>query len=116
MAISPQTSLFLIFICRTQINGYRTINRFITTARVSSQTRQEGLTDESRRISIIDGQSLIELCTKYEVGVKTDYRIGFSALKEEGIATPQMVEITEKFPQQILTETLQESFSLLKHH
>jgi len=84
----------------------------ITTARVSSKTRQEGLTDYSRRISVIDGQSLIELCKKYEVGVKTDYRIDISSLEEEEI-TPEISEYTEKTTQQMLNESLKEDFSRL---
>ena len=84
----------------------------ITTARVSSKTRQDGLADDSRRISIIDGQNLIELCKKYEVGVKTDYRIDLSSLEKEEI-TPEVSEITEKTTQQMLNESLQEYFSRL---
>ena len=84
----------------------------ITTARVSSKTRQDGLADDSRRISVIDGQSLIELCKKYEVGVKTDYRIDISSMVEEEI-TPEVSEVTEKTTQQMLNESLQEDFSRL---
>lgn len=84
----------------------------ITTAKVSSKTRQDGLADDSRRISIIDGQSLIELCKKYEVGVKTDYRIDLSSLEEEEI-TPEVSEVTEKTTQQMLSESLEEEFSRL---
>ena len=84
----------------------------ITTAKVSSKTRQDGLADDSRRISIIDGQSLIELCKKYNVGVKTDYRIDLSSMEEEEI-TPEVSEVTEKTTEQMLNESLQEEFSRL---
>lgn len=84
----------------------------ITTARVSSKTRQDGLNDSSRVISIIDGQSLIELCKKYGVGVKTDYHIDLSFLEEKEI-TPEVPEVSEKTPQAMLTETLGEDFRRL---
>lgn len=42
----------------------------VTTARVTNSTLDERLADTSRIVSIIDGSKLIELCTKYEIGVK----------------------------------------------
>lgn len=84
----------------------------ITTARVTSGTLKDGLADESRRISVIDGKSLIELCKKYEVGVKTDYRVDLSSLEEEEIV-PEVSEATEKTTQQMLNESLKEDFSRL---
>jgi len=84
----------------------------ITTAGVSSKTRQDGLADDSRRISIIDGQSLIELCKKYGVGIKTDYLIDLSSLEKEE-TTPEVSEVTEKTTQQMLSESLHEEFSRL---
>jgi hypothetical protein len=82
---------------------------FITTAKVSSKTRQECLNDSSRVISIIDGQSLIELCKKYSVGVKTNYQIDLSFLEEREI-TPEVPEISEKTTQEMLSEILREDF------
>lgn len=84
----------------------------ITTAKVTSNTRQEGLNDSSRVISVIDGQGLIELCTKYSVGVKTNYQIDLSILEEKE-ASPEVPEASEKTPQQMLTETLKEEFHRL---
>ena len=71
------------------------------------------MADVSRRISVIDGESLIELCKKYEVGVKTDYRIDLSSLEEEEITPPQVSEVIEKTTQEMLNESLQEDLSRL---
>lgn len=84
----------------------------ITTAKVSSKTRQEGLNDSSRVISVIDGQGLIDLCTKYGVGIKTNYQIDVSFLEEEEIS-PEVPEVSEKTAQEMLTETLGEEFRRL---
>jgi hypothetical protein len=81
----------------------------ITTARSSSKTRQDGLADDARRISIIDGQSLIELCKKYKVGIRTDYQIDLSALDTEEMA-PEVSEISEKTTGEMLNESLHEEF------
>jgi hypothetical protein len=84
----------------------------ITTAKISSKTRQEGLNDSSRVISIIDGQGLIELCTKYGVGVKTNFSIDLSVL-DAGEISPEVPEVSEKTPQEMLTQTLGEEFRRL---
>ena len=84
----------------------------ITTARASDNTRKEGLSDASRIISVIDGQGLIDLCKEFGVGIKTNYMIDLSFLDEED-ATPELPEISEKTPKEMLTETLGEEFSRL---
>jgi len=82
----------------------------ITTARASSGTHEEGLSDRSRVISIIDGPSLIDLCKKYRVGMKPHYVIDLSSIQEEEV-TPPTVVVPEITTQQILKESLQEDFS-----
>jgi len=47
----------------------------ITTARATDNTIEEGLKDPLRQVSVIDGEKLIELCKKYEVGFKKRYEI-----------------------------------------
>lgn len=84
----------------------------ITTAKVSSKTRQEGLSDSSRVISIVDGQSLIDLLNRYDVGVKTNYQIDLSFLEME--ETPSEVPgASEITPQEMLSESLREDFRRL---
>lgn len=53
----------------------------ITTSRVSSNSREDGLRDPSRIISVIDGVQLTELCAKYEVGVRKEFSFDPSLLK-----------------------------------
>lgn len=52
----------------------------ITTAKVTAQTREEGLRDPSRVVSVIDGGQLIYLCQEYEVGFRKDYQFDASFL------------------------------------
>jgi len=85
----------------------------VTTARASGKTLQEGLSDPSRVISVIDGHTLIELCKKYEVGVKPDYRIDLSSIEKEEITTPEAPAPSEKTPEQMLSESIGERFSRL---
>ena len=64
----------------------------ITTAKVTAQTRQDGLMDPSRIVSVIDGRQLVYLCQKYEVGFKKDYQFDPSFLEtapEEGVPPSQ---------------------------
>lgn len=87
----------------------------ITTANASDNTKKEGLTDASRMISVIDGDGLIDLCKEFNVGVKTNYLIDLSFLKEKE-EIPKILErseISEKTPKQILTEILNEEFTQL---
>ena len=85
----------------------------VTTAKASSKTLQEGLSDPSRVISVIDGHTLIELCKKYEVGVKPDYRIDLSSIEKEEITAPEAPTPSEKNPEQMLSESIGEGFSRL---
>lgn len=84
----------------------------ITTGRVTSNTRQEGLSEASRMVSIIDGEDLIDLCIKYGVGIKTDYHIDLSVLATEEVspAPPEEEPINTL---DILNRSLQEEFSQL---
>jgi hypothetical protein len=84
----------------------------ITTARTSDNTRKEALSDASRVISVIDGNGLIDLCKEFGVGVKTNYQIDLSFLEEKDV-TPEIPEISEKTPLEMLTETLGEEFTRL---
>ena len=52
----------------------------ITTAKVTAQTREEGLRDPSRVVSVIDGGQLLYLCQEYEVGFRKDYQFDASFL------------------------------------
>jgi hypothetical protein len=85
----------------------------VTTARASSKTLQEGLSDPSRVISVIDGTTLIDLCKKYEVGMRTDYRIDLSGLEKEEITASEAPITAEINPELILTESIGERFSRL---
>jgi hypothetical protein len=85
----------------------------VTTARASGKTLQEGLSDPSRVISVIDGTTLIDLCKKYEVGVRPDYCIDLSSLEKEEITAPEVPATSEIDPEQMLSESLGERFSRL---
>jgi len=50
----------------------------ITTGRATDNTIEEGLKDPLRQVSVIDGEKLIELCKKYEVGLSRKYEIDLS--------------------------------------
>ncbi len=84
----------------------------ITTARVSSKTHEEGWDDPARVISVIGGDDLIELCKKYDVGVKTDYKIDLSSLEKEE-EVPEIAASPEETIQQKLSKILGEDFSRL---
>ena len=81
----------------------------ITTAKTSSNTRREGLSDSSRIISVYDGKDLIDLCKEFGVGIKTNYEIDLSFLKE-GEITPEVTEFSDKTTQEVLSEILNEDF------
>jgi len=83
----------------------------ITTAKVSSKTHEEGWDDPSRIISVIGGDDLIDLCKKYEVGVRTDYKIDLSSLEKE--EAPEVVVGPEETIQQKLSKFLREDFARL---
>jgi Restriction endonuclease len=55
----------------------------ITTAKATPQTRQIGLRDPSRIVSIIDGRQLVALCKKYGVAFRAEYLFDKSFLKPE---------------------------------
>ena len=80
----------------------------ITTAKASDNTRKEGISDASRVISVIDGEGLIDLCKEFGVGVKINYLVDLSFLKEEEVTPeiPDMSEMSEKTPMEMLTKTL----------
>jgi hypothetical protein len=52
----------------------------ITTARVTAQTREDGLRDPSRIVSVIDGGQLLYLCQEYEVGFRKNYQFDASLI------------------------------------
>ena len=81
----------------------------ITTAKISSNTRMDGLSDASRMISVYDGKDLIELCKEFGVGIKKKYEIDLSLLNDEEII-PEIPEISEKTTQEVLSEMLNENF------
>jgi hypothetical protein len=86
----------------------------ITTARVSPQTREEGLKDPSRIVSVIDGKGLVALCVKYGVGFKTEYRLDKSFLEPKApVEEPPEPLPSMQVPSdlaEILKKTLGESF------
>jgi hypothetical protein len=82
----------------------------IMTAKTSRNTREEGLSDSSRVISVIDGEGLIDLCKEFGVGVKTNYKIDLSLLHEEEEIIPEIPEIPDKTTKEMLTVTLTEDF------
>ncbi len=84
-----------------------------TTAKVSTQTSQESIADPDRVVSIIDGKKLIELCKKYGVGVKTEYKIDLSAIEFEEPVPPQLSEPESRTVKDMLTEYLGENFDRL---
>ena len=55
----------------------------ITTGRVTSSTRALGLDEAGRQVAIIDGANLIELCKKYGVGIRKDYQIDLTTIKQQ---------------------------------
>ena len=86
----------------------------ITTSRVSSDTREDGIRDLSRIISVIDGEQLAELCVKYEVGVKKEFSFDPSLLrpKTEPEEKPEL-PLPTTYPRDlspILTTALGEKF------
>ena len=88
----------------------------VTTGRVSSKTREYGLDDASRIISIIDGSDLVELCAEYEVGARKEYQFDNSFLAPEIIEeTPIEIESTpSSYPRNLsdfLTKSLNEKFT-----
>lgn len=89
----------------------------ITTSKVSTQTRQEGLEDSSRIVSVVDGRQLVDLCQEYEVGFKAEYKFDKSFLKTrdvEEISPPS--EPSRSVPSdltEILTKSIGESFERL---
>lgn len=85
----------------------------MTTARVSSRTMQEALSDASRVISIIDGSRLIDLCEKYNVGVRKNYQIDLSCLEKEEEIVPQEITTLELTPMDLLNRYLGENFERL---
>lgn len=86
----------------------------ITTARVTAQTREDGLKDPSRIVSIIDGDQLIELCKKYHVGILPEYHVDVGFLKEEEVRdVPHLIEPLKSAPGDlvsVLSNSLGEKF------
>lgn len=86
----------------------------ITTGRVSARTREEGLKDPSRIVSVIDGRQLAELCAKYAVGVRKEYHFDTTFLKPK-VDSGELREPTpsKTFPKdlsEILTNAGKEHF------
>ena len=83
----------------------------ITTAKVTDATLQERLSDTSRIISIIDGKKLIEICKKYEIGVRKEYEVDLSKITfEEKPLPPQLSEPGATTMQEMLWSSLGENF------
>lgn len=89
----------------------------ITTSKVTAQTREEGLRDPSRVVSVIDGGQLVYLCQEYEVGFRKDYE--FDAAFLEPAQTPDSPpsgEPPKGMPTDLtdlLTESIDEKFERL---
>jgi len=86
----------------------------VTTGKVSSKTREEGLKDPSRIVSVIDGSQLVELCTEHEVGVKREYHFDTSFLRPKiKFEEPLEPVPSRTFPRdlsEILTTAVGETF------
>jgi hypothetical protein len=87
----------------------------ITTARVSPATREDGISDPSRIVSVIDGENLVKLCQKYEVGFKAEYRFDKSFLEpeemqEKVVATPSYSSHAPSDLSELLKQSLGEDF------
>ena len=89
----------------------------ISTSRVSSQTRQEGLEDSSRTVFVIDGRQLVDLCQEYEVGFKTEYRFDRSFLRplnvEETSPPPELTSGAPSNLESLLSKSLGRKFERL---
>jgi Restriction endonuclease len=88
----------------------------ITTARVTAQTRQDGLRDSSRVVSIIDGSQLVYLCQKYEVAFRKNYQFDSSFLNphaEESVPRPETTSEAPSDLTALLTDSIGEKFERL---
>ena len=71
----------------------------ITTGKVTENSRQSGIEDPSRVVSVIDGKKLSQLCRDYKVGVREHFEIDLSTLENEPTPAPQ-VETGEEATEQ----------------
>jgi hypothetical protein len=85
----------------------------VTTGKISPATRQEGLRDPEKIVSTIAGSDLVNLCTKYSVGIKQHFTFDKSLLdKEEAEEQPEPppLKIVPKDLTSVLTEAIKENF------
>lgn len=86
----------------------------ITTAKVTAQTREDGLRDPSRIVSVIDGSQLVYLCQKYEVAFRKDYQFDASFLEgSHAEDSPPSQLPPREFPRdltELLTKSIGEKF------
>lgn len=86
----------------------------VTTGRISSRTREEGLKDPARIVSTISGSDLAELCARHQIGVRQEYEFDKSFLKPEPeLAEPEPAPV-KTIPRdigKILADALGETFT-----
>jgi hypothetical protein len=82
----------------------------ITTGKVTETTRQSGIEDPSRVVSVIDGKKLAELCKQYKVGVREHFDVDLSSLEEELAPSPPEQPGEETATDVVLSRALGESF------
>lgn len=91
----------------------------ITTARVTAQTREEGLRDPSRIVSVIDGGQLVYLCQEYEVGFRKNYQFDASLIEApRGGDSPPPIEPPKVVPRdltELLSKSIGEEFERVGH-
>lgn len=88
----------------------------VTTSRVTANTREEGLSDPSRIVSIIDGRQLARLFAKYQVAVEEEYHFNPDFLHEQESVESPSPEPISSYPRnlsEILTRALGINFSKL---
>jgi Restriction endonuclease len=84
----------------------------VTTGKVSQKTREEGLENKDRVVAVIDGKALVDLCQRYSVGFKTEYKFDKSFLTPETESeAPPEPEIAHDAPDD-LSELLARSLGL----
>ena len=85
----------------------------ITTGKVSSRTREEGLKEPGRVVSTISGSDLAKMCARYQIGIKPEYNFDKSFLKPKtdvGEPEPSPAEAVPHDLSKILTLALGEAF------
>lgn len=112
--LNPKTSLNPIYL--RALKGSMRAGEWgllITTGRISTATRQEGLKDPDKIVSTIGGYELVELCAKYSVGVRQHFSFDKSMLKlaeDEEPPEPPLAKTVPNDLTTILSRTLGEEF------